>query len=211
LVRALADWKPASVALTGAQLGKHSNPKAASRGFSFSTGIWHAQTSLPPTATEKISFGKHKGTAMMEVIKNDRPYCCWVLEMEKANGANRTALNRFAECIRLHAPELVTDQASGASKGAQLVTHSKAKATRRGSNFSTGTWNAQNSPSHKDPAKITFGKHRGETMMNLLKTDKAYCCWVLAEEKTNGGKRTTLSSFAEFIRLHAPELVTNQA
>jgi len=62
------------------------------------------------TASPKITFGKHKGQDMIEVIKNDRSYCRWVLKTEGANGANRTALSKFAEYIRLHVPEFATDQ-----------------------------------------------------------------------------------------------------
>eukprot|EP00445_Apocalathium_hangoei_P057463 CAMPEP_0204094244 /NCGR_PEP_ID=MMETSP0360-20130528/190831_1 /ASSEMBLY_ACC=CAM_ASM_000342 /TAXON_ID=268821 /ORGANISM="Scrippsiella Hangoei, Strain SHTV-5" /LENGTH=460 /DNA_ID=CAMNT_0051043553 /DNA_START=32 /DNA_END=1410 /DNA_ORIENTATION=+ len=106
-----------------------------------------------PTGTAILSSGKHNGKSYEEVLREDPPYCSWVVSQEKSPDGE--------------IPDTESEQARTFVAFAKWL---KTQVRLPSASGSTGT------------AILSFGKHNGKSYEDVLREDPLYCRWAVSPE-----------------------------
>jgi len=119
--------------------------------------------------TAMVSFGKYRGMALSQLVKEDPDYCGWILDTAAQEDAGHL-LQQAAKWIKENHPDLqVQIQQSKENVDGDTV--------------------------------VTFGKHKGLTFKAVLEDYEEYLCWVINtfDDDARGNKAALLS----FAKQHA--------
>jgi len=191
--------------------------------MAFCLAKWAAPTfSMAPAPMDndmEMSFGKHRGRLVSEIVEEDPSYLQWILgQTEDPESSER--LLAVADYVREYFPEVEEAQVVGFGKYrdvalSQLVqddpdycawilqTAAQGDAGHRLQQ--AADWIQEHHPDVglEQPQdvdgqmKVTFGKHKGKTFQAVLEEAEDYICWLSNNVPTARGNMAALISFGK--------------